>query len=171
MDPRIAVLKSAFSHQYGTGFEFPVYAGRAQYGHGINIPVFAGRGQCGGGFGDVLRGIWRFFRPIAVSGASTLLKAGGEALKDGTTVKEVLKQTLKPTIGAVLGATGEQVANHFAEKPTAAPPPGPPTEMPGAAGVGTQRGSGKRKSVYKRKKSQAKRLNYYQYQHPIRTNF
>ena len=144
MDPRVQILKAAFRNQQGSGFEFPVYAGRGQYGHGLNIPVFAGRGmQYGAGFGDVMRGIWRFFRPIVVRGASTLLKAGGEALKDGSNVRSILKDTLKPTLSTVLGAAGEQVEKRFAE-PAAAPPPKPPSEMVGAAGVGTQSGSGKR---------------------------
>ena len=151
MDPRITLLKDAFAHQGGAGFDFPVYAGR-QYGNGLNFPVFAGRGaQYGAGFGDVLRGIWRFFRPIALKGAQTLLKAGGEALTDGATVKGVLKSTLTPTIGAVLGATADQMANRLApDKLTAAPPPGPAPE--GNAGAGTQKGAGrrKRKKVYKR---------------------
>ena len=42
----------------------------------------------------MLQSVWRFFRPIAMNGARTLLKAGGEAIKDGSTVKEVLTNTL-----------------------------------------------------------------------------
>ena len=113
MDSRVNILKAAFDHQRGEGFDFPVYQGRVQYGHGFNFPVFQGRAQYGAGFGDVLRRIWRFFRPVAIKGAQTLLKAGSEAIKDGATVKEVLSSTLKPTIGAVLGATAEQVENRF----------------------------------------------------------
>ena len=65
------------------------------------------------------------------------MKAGSEAIKDGATVNEVLTSTLKPTIGAVLTATAEQVANHMKrDKPTAAPPPGPPTNHPEAVLVG-----------------------------------
>jgi hypothetical protein len=82
----------------------------------MNILVSVGREQCNGGFGDVLRGILRSFRAIAVSGPSTLLKAGGETLKDSRTVKEVLKQTLKPTIGAFLGATGGSGGSALCEK-------------------------------------------------------
>ena len=39
--------------------------------------------------GDVLRGIWRYCRPVAIKGAQTLLKASSEATKGGATVKEV----------------------------------------------------------------------------------
>jgi len=176
MDPRITLLKDAFNHQFGASIDFPVYQGRTQYGHGLNIPVFQGRSQYGAGFGDVLRGIWRFFRPVAIKGAQTLLKAGSEAIKDGATVKEVLSSTLKPTLGAVLGATAEQVANHLTtDKPTAAPPPGPPSEQPSGSLVGTQKGSGKRKtlSVYKRlKQNKTKRYNKYTAsERPIVYNF
>ena len=97
--------------------------------------------------------IWRCFRPVAIKGAQTLLKAGCEAIKDIATVKDVLTSTLKPTIGAVLGATAEQVANHMTrDKLTAAPPPGLPTNHPEAVLVETQgattpqKGGGKSKS-------------------------
>ena len=162
MDSRVNILKAAFDHQRGDGFDFPVYIGRAQYGHGFSFPVFHGRSQTGAGFGDVLRGIWRFFRPVAKTGVQTLLKSASEAIKDEATVKEVLSSTLKPTIGAVLGDTAEQVANRFtSNKPAAAPPPGPPVDNPGNVLVGTeapQKGSGKRKHkvaahVYKRGKN------------------
>ena len=35
----------------------------------------------------------------------TLFKAGSEAIKEGATVKDVIKYTLKPKVGAVLGST------------------------------------------------------------------
>ena len=57
MDSRVNILKAAFDHQRGEGFDFPVYQGRVQYGHGFNFPVFQGRAKYGSGFGDVLRGI------------------------------------------------------------------------------------------------------------------
>ena len=177
MDSRVNILKAAFDHQAGAGFNFPVYQGAAQYGRGFDFPVFHGRSQYGGGFGDVIRGIWRFFRPVAIKGAQTLLKAGSEAIKDGATVKEVLSSTLKPALGAVLGATAEQVANHFtSDKPTAAPPPGSPMEQPGGTQVGTQgpqNGSGKRKpaSVYKKGKKAKIRYSISQPQRPIIYNF
>ena len=113
MDSRVNILKAAFEHQRGGGFDFPVYIGRSQYGNGFSFPVFNGRSQTGAGFGDVLRGIWRFFKPVAKTGVQTLLKSASEAIKDGSTIKEMLTSTLKPTIGAVLGATAEQVANRF----------------------------------------------------------
>ena len=140
MDSRVNILKAAFDPQRGDGIDFPVYEGRVQYGHGFNLPVFQGRAQYAAGFGDVLRGIWRDFKPVAIKGAQTLLKAGSKAIKDCATVREVLSSTLKPTISAVLGATAKQVANRFtSEKPTAAPLPGPSTKQHGNVLVGTQR--------------------------------
>ena len=69
MDLRLNILKAAFDHQHGEGFDFPVYQGLMQYDHGFNFRVFQGRAHYGAGFGDVLRGIWRFFRPVAIKSA------------------------------------------------------------------------------------------------------
>ena len=180
MDPRVTFFKTAFDHQTGNGFDFPVFNGSHQIGQGFNFPVYQGRAQYGQGFGDVLRGIWRFFRFVAIKGAQTLLKAGSEAIKDGATVKEVLSSTLKPTIGAVLGATAEQVANHMTKnKPTAAPPPGPPTSLPEAVLVGTQgattpqNGAGKRRRspIYKSYYNQQKHSSRHRAKRPIIYNF
>ena len=166
MENRANYYKSIFEHQIGEGFDFPVYQGR-QYGYGFN--VYHGRPHYGAGLGDVLGGIWRFFRPVAMSGAKSLLKAGSEAIKDGATLKDVLKQTLKPTVGSLLGATAEQLANRLAaDQPTAAPPPGPPNTYT-ASQVGT--GTRKRKSLYKTKKFKSKRFPKNKSQLPIVYNF
>ena len=108
MDPRIEFYKAAFS-QKSNGFDFPVFRGTSKY-------------QYGQGLGDVFRGIVRyiprvtqFFKPVAMKGIQTFLKAGSEAIKDGATVKDVIKSTLKPTVGAVLGATVDQVASKLIE--------------------------------------------------------
>ena len=50
-----------------------------------------------------------------MKGVQTLLKASSKAIKEGTTVKDVIKSTLKPTVGAVLGATVDQVASKLIE--------------------------------------------------------
>ena len=125
-----------------------------------------------------MRGIIRFFRPVAYKGIKTALQAGAEAMKDGANIKDILKSTLKPTLGAVLGATAEQVATRLtAEKPTAAPPPGPPAEQPGGVLVGTegaQKGSGKRKApvyVYKCAKKSKTKYPTSRTQRPIIYNF
>ena len=164
MDPRVEQYKNAFCRQYGEGANIPVFSGSHRY-------------QYGQGVGDVLRGIWRFFRPVAIKGAQTLLKAGSEAIKDGATVKDVLKSTIKPTIGALLGATAEQMANRLSdEKSMAAPPPGPALEatLPPAP----QTGSGKRKrkrtpSVYKARGGRSFSSTYRNNRgpKPIRYNF
>ena len=143
--------------QTGGWTDLPVYQGRYQYGFGY--PVYRGRPQYGQGFGDVLRGIWRFFRPVALSGAKTLLKAGSEALTDGATVKEVLSNTLKPTVGALLNATAEQVANRLnADKPAAAPPPGSAPTYAVPPQIGSKKR--KRRAVYKMHKTSLKRKAY-----------
>ena len=178
MDPRVDIYQAALSHQTGAGFDFPVFAGRSQFGQGFNFPVFYGRSQFGNGLGDVLRGVWRFFRPVAMKGAQTLLKAGGEALKDGASLQEVVSNTLKPTIGAVLASTAQQVTDKFlVDKPTAAPGPAPSIGLPPGTLVNPlppQTGSGKRRMVYKPRTHSAKRIALHAQPYcnsPIRYNF
>ena len=77
MDLRIEFYKAAFS-QRGAGFEILMFRGASRY-------------QYGAGFGDVLRGMWRFFKPVAIKAAQTLLRAGSEAIKEGATVEDVIK--------------------------------------------------------------------------------
>ena len=163
MDPRIEFYKAAFS-QKGNGFDFPVFRGtsRYQYGHGL---------------GDVLRGIVRyiprvtqFFKPVAMKGIQTLLKAGSEAIKEGATVKDVIKSTLKHTVGAVLGSTVDQVASKLIEmrnNQNDAPPPNPPIMLPEL----NQAGSGKTRRSQTLYKKKPKRSKYSSNQRPIIYNF
>ena len=115
------------------------------------------RYQYGQGLGDVLRGIVRFisrvaqfFKPVTIQGVQALLKAGSEAIKEGATVKDVIKSTLKPTVAAVLYATVDHIASKLFEMrnhPNDAPSPNPPIVVPKfvQAGTGNQRRS---RSVY-----------------------
>ena len=103
MDPRIEFYKAAF-YQRGNGFDIPMFRGVSGY-------------QYGQGVGDVLRGILqfvpkvpRFLKQVVIEGAQTFLKSGSDAIKEGATLKDVIKSTLTPTVGAVLGATVDQVA-------------------------------------------------------------
>ena len=126
MNPRIEFYKAAFS-QRGNGSELPLFSGTFRY-------------QYGQGLGDVLRGIVhfisrvaQFLKPMAIKGVQTFLKAGSEAIKEGSTVKDVIKSTLKPTVGAVFGATVDQVASKLIEmrnNQNDAPPPNPPIMLP-----------------------------------------
>lgn len=78
------------------------------------------------------------------------LKDGGEAIKDGATVKDVLASSPKPTVETLLGATAEQVASRLnAETPAAAPPPGSPDTYTIPQLIGS--GQRKRHCVYKTK--------------------
>ena len=68
-----------------------------------------------------------------MKGAQTLLKAGSETIKEGATVKDVVKSLLKPTAGAVLRATVDQVASkllEMRENYASAPPPNPSIVVP-----------------------------------------
>ena len=108
MDPRIEFYKAAFS-QRGNDYDIRVFRGTSRY-------------QYGQGLGDVLCGIVRFIhkiaqflKPVAIKGAKTLLKAGSDTIKEGATVKNVIKSTLKRTNGAVLGTTVCEVASKLIE--------------------------------------------------------
>ena len=121
--------------------------------------------------GDVLRKFWRMFRPVIVRGAQTALKAGGEALTNTSSLKDVLRSTIKPTVGSLLGATAEQLVKHMSdERSAAAPPPGsslqatlliPTTTTTDVNGV-EQSGKGKRRRrrqvVYKSQSLSNKRF-------------
>ena len=126
MDRRFEFYTTTFS-QKGNGFDFSVFKVTSRY-------------QYGQGLGDVLRGIVRYiprvtqlFKPVAMKGIQTLLKAGSKAIKEGATVKDVITSTLKPTVGAVLGATVKQVASKLIEmrnNQNEAPPPNPYIMLP-----------------------------------------
>ena len=145
MDPRIEFYKSAFS-QRGNGFDLPVFRGTSRYKYGQ-------------GFGDVLRGIVRFiprvaqfFKPVAMKGVQSLLKAGSEAIKEGATIKDVIKSTLKQTVGTVLGATVSQVASKLIEMldhQNDAPLPNPPIVVPEFVQAGSCK-KRRSRSVYKK---------------------
>ena len=105
-----------------------------------------------------------------MKGIQTLVKAGSEAIKEGATVKDVIKSTHKPTVGAVLGATVDQVASKLIEmrnNQNLAPPSNPPIMLPelNQAGLGKKRRS---RTVYKKT---PKRSKYSSKQRPIIYNF
>ena len=75
----------------------------------------------------------KFPKPVARKGIQTLLKACSKAIKDGATVKDVIKFTLKPTVGAVLNATVNYVAfklNEMRNNQNNAPRPNPLIMLP-----------------------------------------
>ena len=151
MDQRIEFYKAAFS-QKCNGFDFPDFRGTSTY-------------QYGQGLGDLLRGIVRyiprdtqFLKPVSMKGIQTYLNTGSKAIKEGATVKDVIKSTLKPTIDAVIGVTVEQIDSKLIEmrnNQNDALPPNSPIMLPEL----NQAGSGKtRRSqiVYKKKPKRSK---------------
>ena len=126
MDPQIEFYKAACSQRVN-GFGFPLFRVTFRY-------------QYGQGLGDVLHGIvhfisWvaEFLKPVKMKNVQTLFKAGSEAIKEGATVKDVIKSTLKTTVGAACGATVDQVASKLIEMrnhQNDAPPPNPPIMLP-----------------------------------------
>ena len=135
------------------------------------------RYQYGQGVGDVLRGILqfiptvaRFLKPVVIKGTQTLLKSGSEAIKEGATIKDVIKSTLTPTVGAVFGATVEQVASkliQMRDNNDTAPPPNQPIVVPESVQAGSGR-KRRRAPVYKKV---TKRIKYSSTQQPIIYNF
>ena len=163
MDQRIEFYKAAFS-QRGNGFDFPLVSGTSRY-------------QYRQGLGDVLRGIVhfiprvaQFLKPVAIKNVQTLLKAGSEAIKEGATVKDVIKSVLKPTVGAVVGATVDQVASKLIEmrnNQNDAALPNPPIMLFELH----QAGSGQTRPRRTVNKKTPKRSKYSSNQRPIIYNF
>ena len=139
--------------------------------------MYRGQGQHGQGIGNIFRGIWPFFRPLAVPKVKTFLKSASEAIKDGGTVKDILSNTLKPTISTLLSSTAKQVSNKLlADKPASAPLPAPEIGVPAGTLISSvpQTGSGMRRSGYKPRSHKPKRLvRHYTplVQFPTRFNF
>ena len=106
-----------------------------------------------------------------MKGVQTLLKAGSEAIKEGATIKDVIRTTLKSTVGAVLGATVDQVASkpiEMRDNQNDAPPPNPPTVVPEFVQAGLDK-KWRSRSLYKKKTP--KRFKYSNKQRPIIYNF
>ena len=88
-----------FEHRLQSGggsVEYPIYHGARFY-------------QNGNGFGDILRGVFRFILPIAASGATTFL---GEMMKSrdaGADWKTSARNAISPTATNVLTKAVEQV--------------------------------------------------------------
>ena len=105
-----------------------------------------------------------------MKGAQTLLKAGSEAIKEGATVKDVVKSVLKPTAGAVLGATVDQVVSKLLkmrDTHNSAPPPNPPIVVPEIV----QAGSGRKRRQAPVYKNAPKRIKSSSNHRPIIYNF
>ena len=105
-----------------------------------------------------------------MNGIQTLLIVGSEAIKEGATVKNVIKSTLKPMVGAVLGTTVDKVASKLSEmrnNQNDAPPRNTPIMLHelNRAGSGKKRRS---QTVYKKK---PKLSEYLSNQRPIIYNF
>ena len=52
---------------------------------------------------------------MVITNAQTLRKAGSKAIKEGATVKDVMRSTIKPTVRAVSEATVHQVPFNLIE--------------------------------------------------------
>ena len=96
---------------------------RQQHGSGFDYPVFAGArfNQQGSGFGDILRGIFRFIFPMAASGVRTFV---GEAVKghdSSADWKIPAKSAILPTAQNVTGKALDQIRDAQASAATAEP--------------------------------------------------
>ena len=57
----------------------------------------------------------KFLKPVKLKYIHSTLKACSKTIKEGDTVKDVIKSKLKPTVGAVLNSTVDQVASKLIE--------------------------------------------------------
>ena len=80
---------------------------RAQLGG--NIPVFRGGLQRGAGLGDVLRGIFRWFAPVAARGVSTFANNAINNATSGMPLLQAARKAVAPAISAAAGAAGPHV--------------------------------------------------------------
>jgi hypothetical protein len=74
-------------------------------------PVFRGarQWQKGDGFGDVLRGIFRWFLPVLTSGASSFINEAAAGQARGQSLGEAAKGALRPAIGSLIGAAAKRM--------------------------------------------------------------
>ena len=150
MDPRFEFYKAAFS-QRGAGFEILVFRGTSRY-------------QYGQGLGDVFRGIVRFIprvaqflKPVAMKSVQTLLKAGSETIKEGATVKDVIKSTLKPSRRSFRRHSRPSASKliEIRNKQNDAPPLNPPIMLHELNQAGSVR-KRRRQTVYKKTPKRSK---------------
>ena len=104
---------------------------------GGSFPVFVGsRYQHGAGLGDILRGIFRtifpIIAPIVSKTASTFISNAASGFNEGKSFKDAAKDALAPTGEALISGAMDAFKNR-------------------------QKGSGKRKRVYKPKKKPARK--------------
>ena len=120
---------------------------RLQHGSGFDYPVFTGArfNQQGSGFGDILKGIFRFIFPIAARGVSTFVGEAVRAHETGADWKTAAKSALLPTAQNVTSKALDQIREALA----------PPL----AVGSGAQSGSGKRRRPHPQYKK-AKKAKY-----------
>lgn len=123
-DPQAEAYYRLFTGQQRGGSLLPVFRGAPYY-------------QQGGGFGDILKGIFRFLLPVAVRGATTFLDSAARAQESGASIKEAAKAALRPTLSAAASEAYEQFAQRRQQQ---------------------QQGSGKPKKVKRAKKAKQKRV-------------
>ena len=112
----------------------------------------------------------RFLKPVAIKKAQTLLKSGSEAIKEGATVKDVIKSTLSPTVGAVIGAMVDQVASKLIQMRDNHDAALPPNRLIVVAEI-VQAGSGRKRRRAPVYKKAIKQIKYSSTQRPIIYNF
>lgn len=82
-----------------------------QQQRGGNLVFRGGRrslAQRGDGFGDVVRGLFRWFAPVLASGASTFASKVIENRESGQSLGDAAKGALTPALGSVLAAAAKR---------------------------------------------------------------
>jgi hypothetical protein len=73
------------------------------------LPVFQGSSvQYGDGLGDILKGVFRFFLPIASSVASKFITTTAHGLESGSSLKDAAKSAILPTVGETIFASANE---------------------------------------------------------------
>ena len=104
--PAVKKYINLFEHRIqsgGGGAEYPVFEGARFY-------------QNGSGFGDILRGIFRFILPVAASTAQTFLGETMRARDAGADWGAAAKSAIAPTASTALNNTVQQIANRQSGK-------------------------------------------------------
>ena len=130
MDSRIKFYKAAYS---GKGKVFDIVSILFSVQENIQVPRWPRFRRCSSRHSAIQLKGDAIFKPVAMKGIKTIIKAGSKAIKEGSTVNDVITSSLKPTVGAVLGATVDQFAPKLIEmrnNQNDAPPPNPPIMFP-----------------------------------------
>jgi hypothetical protein len=77
---------------------------------GGEIPVFRGGSQSGAGFGDILRGLFRFLMPVALRGIQSFAGNTLSGTQAGMSLPSAARAAIVPALSAAAGPAGPTVS-------------------------------------------------------------